>query len=808
MGGFLRDLRLAVRKLLHNPGFVATVVVTLALAIGANTAVFSIMNALFVRNLPYPEPERLGTILMRVEGTEPSDFRNDIDGEQWELLRDNVPSLVAAISGDGTSGVNLRAGQLIQYVHAGRISAHYLDVLGLRPSLGRNFTEDEDRGGGSKAVILSYGLWKMAFGGDANLVGQSIFLKGEPHTVVGVLPKGATTPENADIYTALRPSRSGEGGGTNYEVIVRLRPGATWQQADAELNRAWAVRTAGFDKSHPGSRVRYNTVPLQQGQAAWVRGRVLTLMLAAGAILLIACANLAGLTLVRMARRWPEMATRLALGASHWQVQKQLWVENLLLALLGGLFGVGVGYVAPRGLLSLLPEGYLPVAKVPLDLRVLGFTIAVAVATSVLFGMLPAFTLARLDLRTGLARKGTAESSRLRLRQTLIAVEVALTVVLLTGAGLLIRTLMYLETLPPGFNPNGVMTAKASLADARYYDPVAFTKLLSESTAALRRIPGVQNAAVGLTLPYERALNDGVDLHDGPQAGHSVGTDVVYVTAGYFETLEMPLLAGRTITDADGRHVQPVAVINQTFARKFFPEMNPIGRTVNKQVVIVGVVADTQIASGLNPTAPLQSEETIYIPAAQVEPGYLQVVHIWFQPSWIVRTAHPIEGLTVQMQRALAETDPGLPFSGFYRLSDLEARTLSSQRVEVALLGVMAGLALLLSLVGIFGLVASLVAERTREIGIRMALGSGMGSAIRHVASSGLRASFVGLAVGLLLSLAVLRAMRSVIYGVGVYDERTLLSVTLGLSVAAILASTAPALRVARIDPARTLRDE
>jgi len=415
--------------------------------------------------------------------------------------------------------VNLRAGQQIRYVHAGRVSAHFLDVLRLRPLLGRNFTEDEDRVGGPKATILSYGLWKTVFGGDSSLVGQTIFLKGEPHTVVGVLSERSTTPLNADLYTALRPSRNGEGGGTNYETIVLLRPGATWQQADAELNRAWAPIAAGFDKSHPGSRVRFNTVPLQQGQSASVQGRVLTLMLAAGVILLIACANLAGLTLVRMARRSPEMATRLALGATRWQVQKQLWIENLLLSLLGGFFGVAVGYAALRGSLSLLPEGYLPVASVPLDLRVLSFTLGVAIATSVLFGMLPALTLARLDLRVGLAQRGIVGGSRLGLRQVLIAGEVALTMVLLAGAGLLIRTLVHLETLPPGFNPNGVMTAKASLAEARYYDPAAFRKLLDESTAAMRRIPGVQNAAVGLTLPYERALNDAIALHDGPQAG-------------------------------------------------------------------------------------------------------------------------------------------------------------------------------------------------------------------------------------------------------------------------------------------------
>jgi macrolide transport system ATP-binding/permease protein len=804
-----RNLRLAFRQLRRNPGFTLTVIVTLALSIGANTAIFSIVNALMLKSLPYAHPERLGTIFARYSGPGGVfDGARSIDGEQWEGLRDNVPSLISGLSSGIASGVNLQAGQHVEYLHAARVSANYFDVLELRPLLGRTFTADEDRPHGPNAAVLSYNLWRNTFNSDRSIIGQAIRLKGTAYTVVGVLPAGAHTPLNADLYTPLQPSREGEGAGTNFDVITRLRDGATWQQADAELSHAWADRIARYVSHNPGGSVVYYLVPLQKGETAELRPQALSLMLAAGFILLIACANLAGLTLVRMARRTTEIATRLALGASAWQIQKQLWIENLLLALAGGAAGVGVGIVALRGLLSLLPQDYLPVESVTLDTRVLLFTLSVTLLTSILFGMLPALAVRKVDLRSSISSRGVVGAENLRLRHLLIGGEVALSVVLLAASGLLIRTLIHLETLPPGFNSDGVMTAKASLDDVRYHDPAAFRRLVEESTAAMLRIPGVRSAGMGLTLPYERALNGGVKLHDGPLAGKEVGTDQVYVSPGYFETLQIPLIAGRFFAGSDGPDSQPVVIINRTFARKFFPGIDPVGRSLDQGMRIVGVVSDVQLSSGLDRIAPLQSEETMYFPAAQMPSQGLALVHTWFQPSWIVRTAHPIEGLTEHMQRALADVDPGLPFSGFYAMNDLRAETLATQRVEVGLLSAMAGLALLLSVVGIFALVANMVAQRTREIGIRIALGSSVRRAMAHVAGSGIRASALGLVVGLALCAGALRAMRSVLYGVGVYDAPTLVAVVLTLFVITLLAATLPALRVARIDPAKTLREE
>jgi macrolide transport system ATP-binding/permease protein len=803
-----RDLRFALRQLRHSSGFTVTVIITLALGIGANTAIFSLVNVLMLKSLPYAHPERLGTIYTQISGSGVPDERHHLNGEQWELLRDDVPSLTCAIYGT-TSGVNLQSGSRIRYVQNARVSSHYFDVLALQPLIGRSISLDEDRPHGPRAAVLSYGLWANLFVSDPDIVGQAIILGGEPYTVVGVLRQGATTPQNADVYTPLQPNREGEGRGTNFSVITRLAEGATWEQADGEINRAWSNRADRYELAgNPVAQVTYHSVPLQKGETDGLRREVLAVMLAAGFILLIACANLAGLTLVRVLRRNREVATRLALGASAWQIQKQFWIENLLLALMGGAVGVGVGFVTLRTVLLLLPEHFLPVANIPLDGRVLGFTLLLSTLTSLLFGMLPALAARKVDLRSSMTGRTVAGVGSVRLRQALIAVEVALSIVMLAASGLLIRSLIHLETLPPGFNPDGVLVAKVSLDDAHYHDPAAFRKLLDDSTTALRQIPGVQNVAVGLNVPYEFTGNDWVTLSDGREAGQQGGADWVYVTPGYFETLQIPLLAGRLFRNADGANTQRVAVVNQSFARKFYGGTNPVGRYIDNDILIVGEVADVLISSGLDPVAPLQSEQTMYIPATQVGGPLLALLHVWLQPDWILRTAGAVEGLTGSVQRALASADPNLPTSGFYSMQDLLSRTLATQRIEVALLGAMAALALLLCSLGIFALVANLVAQCTREIGIRMALGSTVPKAMLHIGRSGLAASLAGVVFGLILSLGLLRVMRGEIYGIGVYDAPTLATVVFTLVFVALLATILPTFKIARIDPANTLREE
>ena len=819
MSGLIQDLRFALRQLHKSPGFAAIGILTLALGIGANTAIFSLVNAFMLRPLPYPEPDRLAVVMRHAEGVSPQtgQFTQDDDptqdGKTWEEVRDQMPSVHAAIFG-GTSGVNLAAGSgqgsELRYVQDMRVSAQYFNVLGIAPILGRSFSEEEDRPNGPNAVILSYALWQSALHGDREIVGKAVTLKGEPYTVVGVLPPDAQVTGTADLWTPLQPHQSGECGGQNCEIIVRLTSGATWQQVTAELShirKDWLDEVAK-DKAHGWFYVSPLASNLDNGMSQ----PVLLLMVAVGLILLIACTNLAGLTLVRIARRTPELATRLALGATRWQILRQLWAEGFVIALLGAGAGLALALMTLSLLQGILPPFLMPVGGFGIDGRVLVFTFGASLLASLLFAALPALQVRRLDLRSSIAAGShTVVQGSSRLRHVLVSGEVALTIVLLGAAGLLVRTLIHLQSLPKGFDSTNVVTASLSLDDARYRKPEAFQNLLSRSVAEMQKIPGVEQAAVGLSLPYERGLNDGVKIPDGKFAGKDWGSSMAYVTPGYFAALRIPILAGRGIMDSDTENSPLVAVINVDFAREFFGEPYPIGRhvtTSDRTYTVVGVVQNVAKSPGMGSDQPVTTEPVLYTPAAQTSQGLINVAHVWFQPSWIVRTRQPLAGTPHAMEEALARVDSQLPFSGFHSLQEILAKTLVRQRIEVALVTTFAGLALLLSAVGLYGLVSNMVVQRRREFGIRIAFGSSIRRAMVDVGSGGLKAALYGLFLGVAASLLVLRVLRSVLYGIRYYDPLTLALVAIGLLAIAFIASALPALRLANLDPAETLRTE
>src|SRR3984885_3066523 len=788
----LVSFRGTLRRLAQSPGFALAVILTLALSIGANTAVFSLVNALLLRPLPYPQPDRLAGIELASNQDAP-DPSTAIDGEAWELIRDQVPQVTPALSSFGgvTSATNIRTPAGTQSISSARVSAGFFTVLGELPVMGRSFTQEEDHDGGPHAVIISHQLWRTAFQSDPHILGKAILVKGEQYTVVGVLGPRFSFPGNAEIYTPIRPSRTGEGEGTNYEFTARLKPGASWQEANAALGRLYPKMLGWHEHDlRPGERRTLQFIPLEEHISADQHDPALALLLATGFFCVIACANLPSLTLVRMRRRSYELATRLALGAGRWPLMQQLWTESAVLAIVGGVIGLATAVGLLRALVALLPPDIVPFGGVALDMRVLLFTLAISIGTSLLFGMLPALAVLRMDPAMVLGQRTVAGTRGRRARQLLIVVEVALTVVLLAGSGLLIRPLIPLQTLPPGFDPNGVLTAQASLDQADYHDPTRFTTLMQQSVAAMQRIPGVMQAAVGLSLPYERGLNDGVMVKDGKQAGQRSMTSEIYITPTYFDALSIPLRDGRAFTDGDTATSEGVAIVNESFARQIMLDPNPVGRLLEQDKIkrrIVGVVNDVQTKPGIDATSPISTERTLYIPATQVPGDLLALVHVWFQPSWIIRSSRLDAQTPAAMQRALSSVDPNLPFASFRTMDDLLATALAQQRIEVALLSSLAVLAVLLAALGIFALVSSVITDRQREFGIRIALGSPLSDSMLVAGRSGVVPAVIGLATGLTLGLVVLRAMRSALFG---------------------LASLLPALRITRIQPVEVLRAE
>ena len=631
--------------------------------------------------------------------------------------------------------------------------------------------------------------------------------------VIGVLPANTHTTAPADLWTPLQPSTSGEGEGENYHVVMRLKNGSSWAEANAQLANLHPNSFLKFARKNPTGSAWLSARPLQQDLASTARTPVTILMSAVALILLIACANLTGLILVRVMRRSGELATRLALGATKTSIFRQLMMEPALLAFGGGLLGLGLAASTINLFARFIPPDMLPIGGLAIDHGVVFFAMLATLATTILIGILPALEVRRADIRPALAAAASRAGTRgghSRIRQSLIAGEVMLTVVLLACAGLLVRTLVHLQTLPPGFDATNVLAAQVSLDDARYHNAEAFHRLLQQSVAAMKEIPGVESAAVGLNLPFERGLNDGFQLADGPGAKENHMTSAAYVTPEYFQALRIPLLSGRVFSESDTSNSQNVVVVNESFARKFMGTTNVVGRHISSAgtvSLIVGVVGDVTKKPGLVP-APLASEITYYMPAAQVDGPSAAMLHVWFQPSWIVRSQSPIAGLSESMQKAIASVDPQLPVAGFHRLSDLQALALRQQRFQVLLLGTLAALALVLSLVGVYGLVSNMVVQRTREIGIRMALGSSVRQAMMEVGSSGIVAVSLGLAGGLALSAVSVRLIKSQLYGVQTYDPLTFLAILALLIIAATTATFLPTRRIANIDPASTLRAE
>jgi predicted permease len=808
-----RNLRFAFRNAARNPLFTITFVVTLGLCVGAGTAVFSVVDAVLWRSLPYPDSDRLALVTSYTEPDGPNIHLYNVDGRVWERVRDDAEFLERAVFSEWSTGVNLSADDAAAYVQQQRVSAGFFKIFGATPFIGREFVESEDVPGGPAVVVLSYGLWRSTFGGDPEIVGESIRLKGEPHTVVGIMPEGFPPTYPIDLWTPLRPSLSGEGGGTNYTVVVRVPREMSWVEADTRIR---AIELARRSEDAPIRRLAL--VSMNEAQTSDMRQPLLILLGAILLMLLVGGANLAGLQLARALARRPEIATRQALGGGTGAITRQILVENLVLGLLGGLTGLAVGYLSMGGLEALVQAHFSVWQTVRMDGRTIAVAIGLTMAVTLLFGLAPALQTRGFDLRrvlVGGAGRGVVGGGSHRLRKVFLIGEVALVTALLFSAGLLVRSYFYLDRLDPGFDPAGVLTVQLSLDDSRYVEGPNIMRLNEGILSGVRDIPGVTSASMSLGLPYGRLLNmpfrvEGVELAEGE---YTI-SNLVYVSPDFFQTLGIPLQTGRFIEESDRAGSVPVVVVNQAFAREHLSEMPATGARIHfggspDGLEVVGIVGNVQQSNaGWGPSEPIWNSPVAYIPVAQTEPGFLQIVHTWFHPSWLIKADRMSAGLGAEVAQVIQRVDPDLPIARITPMRELMASTLARPRFEAIFLAIVSGFALLLAAVGLYGLVANAVVERTREMGVRMALGATPWRAVGNIGIAGLRLALVGLLAGGGLSIVVAPWVSHMVWGVAPHDPITLGFVVFCLGAVAVTASFIPAARIASLQPARILREE
>jgi len=804
-----RNLRFALRSFRRSPLLSGTFVLTLGLCIGFGTAVFSTVDSVLWKPLPYPDADRLALSGLYDPDRGGIEGRVAVDGAAWFRIRDEAEGFSAAVYTGWAKGVNLSAGGAARFASQQRVGAGFFETLGVPPMLGRGFSPDEDVPEGPALVILSHDLWTTLFDGDQEALGRTIRLKGELHTVIGIMPEGFRTDADADLWTPLRPSMRGEGGGTNYTAVVRLPEGMTWEEARARL--AAIAPPEGADGPVNGV---FGLVPLDQALSAGLRLPLLVLLVAVGLLILVGCANLAGVQVSRALARDAEMSTRQALGSGGGALVRQLLTENLVLGVLGGAVGLGVAWISLGALGQLLRANLGLEPPTSLDGRALAVSAGLTVAATMLFGMAPLLHARRADaLRLLVSGTRSIAGGRVRsLRRLLLVGQVAMVTVMLFAAMLLVRSYGHLASLEPGFEPSGVMTAQLSLDDARFSDAESIHQLFDETLDELRRIPAVQNAAVALSLPYERPLNMPFRLPGDDPDGTPRLTNLVYVTPDFFETLGIPLLEGRLIETSDGAGAPPIAVVNRALARMHLEDRAALGVQLDMGmgggVEVVGVVGDVQQGGGgWGSNQPVWAAPTIYVPASQVDGPVMSQVHVWFSPSWVIRSSGPASGLAGQVARVFESLDSELPVARTASLREVVEGAFARTRFQAGFLLVVALFALLLAGVGLYGIVAHEVEQGRREMGVRMALGVSTGRAVVGAGLSGVRLAGWGLLAGAVGAVGVGRVMAGLIWGVGASDPVTIMALIAVIGGLAALASFVPAMRIGRLDPATILRD-
>jgi putative ABC transport system permease protein len=813
---FLSDLRIGLRMLLKEPGFTVLAVLTLALGIGANTSIFSVVNGIVLRPLPFPEPDQLVAIWETDEHREALDNSSPANFYDWQQNSRSFSGMAASFG----RSFNLTDVDIPERIRGNEVSPNFFDVLGVDAAIGRTFLLGESAPD-APSVVLSHALWQRRFGGAPDLVGQSIALNGEHHVVVGVMPPwfrfggpqegGATgiseawtrakraipepLVEEVEDLTTLRTL-------SYLRVFGRLEPDVPFHQAQSEMD----VLALQLEQTYPESNtgIRIHLVPLHEQSVGEVRPALMVLWGAVGFVLLIACANVANLLMARASGREREMAVRASLGATRGRLMSQLLVESLLLSLLGGVCGVAFAIWGTDLLLAMEPGNLPRISEVGVDLEVLGFSLVVALVTGLIFGLVPSLYTSKLDLQ-GSLKEGAGFGlgrEKTRVLRSFVIAEVGLALILLTGAGLMIQSFLYLRSVDPGFETDNILTFRVRLPEAEYVDDDSMIRFYDQSLERFRRLSGVSSAGGVLGVPLSRDISGRfailIEGRPEPPPEERAVPGYQIVSPGYFRTMGVPLLRGRDFSAQDDAEQPDVVIINQTMARSLWAGDDPLGQRISFNgddwIEIVGIVSDVHHYNLTDDPRP-----ELYLPYAQSTLPFM---------TFVVKTVSEPLAVVPAVRAQLREIDPNLPVFGVTTLDQTLRDSVARPRFQVLLLGLFAAVALILAVTGIYGLLAYLVSRSRRDIGIRMALGAPPRDILRLVVGQGLALAFGGLALGLIGALALTRILSSFLFGVTATDPWTFAGVCVVITAATFLASLLPARRAMRIEPVSALRLE
>jgi putative ABC transport system permease protein len=819
MGDFRNDLKYSFRMLIANPAFTVTAIAALALGIGANTAIFTVVDSVLLKPLTYPEPDRI-VQFMNTFPDGNGDSSSPVNFNTWRA-QTSVFQDVAAYDFGGP-GFNI-TGAIPEQVHGIHVSEAYFRLFGADVLLGRTFTPEEDSPNGGHVVVISYGFWQRKFGGNPKIVGTALSLNNESYTIVGVVGKSFVTDPATDLWVPFQIDPNSTNLGHYFFVAGRLKPGVTLAQANAELE----IAANAYRRRYPddmGPRAGFGVQPLRDRIVAGVRSSLLVLLGAVGFVLLIACANVANLLLVRAAGRKREFAIRVAMGAGRLRIMRQLLTESVVLALAGGILGLALGYAGVRALLAVSPAGLPRVgehgAAVGIDWRLLAFTLGVSLLTGILFGLFPAIGASRPDLNTTLKEGSNRSGTGFRqggARSLLVVSEVSLALVLLIGAALLIRTYIALRSVNPGFDAHNVVTLEMSLSGDRFKKTAGVAAVAHDGLERLDAIPGVEASGFSCCLPLNVGYGLPFNIVGRAPTGKSRwtgGGSWMSASPGYFSVFKIPIVQGRDFTEQDDGAAPGVVIISEAMAKEYWPKQNPIGQqiVIGKGVgpqfdepprQIIGIAADAR-DSGLN----RNPRPLMIVPTAQVTDG-MTALNASIQPMiWVVRThgdpSQYVKAITEQLRLASG----GFPVARVRPMSEIVLESTARQDFNMLLLTIFGATALVLAAIGIYGLMAYSVQQRTQEMGIRMALGADRNRIRNLVVWQGMRLALVGIALGIGAAFGLTRLLASFLYEVKPRDPLVFVAVPVILSAVALLAVWLPATRASRLDPQQALRIE